>query len=291
MNFSSNLFITLCMFMSIVQAFSQCTVEIGEEKSICTNLFGVDSTYLGDDLVISGNSGPYKYKWETSAQIGSNFIHASTYLNDTSLSNPLLHTYGPDTLDFKLTVTDDNLETCSDSLRVIFSVWFLKLQHYNVYIEPGDSMNFFDGTLAEGSRPPFEYEWNPSGSVHNPDSLYSWASPVEDTEYFLTLTDSLGCEFVTPTLYYVWVGNLNNTEQYRTHPLPFPNPVQNEISVPNFNEIQRVSICDPTGNKVHAPHSHTGEFLTINVEGLATGTYYMTVYSPDFPRRFKFIKE
>jgi hypothetical protein len=274
-------------------AFAQCTVEAGEDFSICTDFWGIDTTHIGSNLQVVGGTLPYTYTWETQASIGSNFIYASDYLNDTSSANPKIFTKGPDILDFRITITDANQIQCFDSVRVIFSSWILQMTWYDVYINLGDSMSFFDQGLFDGTRPPFQYSWNPPDYVSNPNSLFSYASPVSDTEYSVEITDAVGCKFQTPPLYYVWVNSLGQIEKRENKDiLLYPNPSNGIINiVSEKSSLDDVTIFDLKGNILLSEKWINKTKSTVDLSNFSSGRYILKVHSDGSNKVFPILIE
>ncbi len=45
-----------------------------------------------------------------------------------------------------------------------------------------------------GGRPPYSYRWEPAAIIANPNMKATTSVPSQETEYFVTITDSLGCQ-------------------------------------------------------------------------------------------------
>lgn len=45
-----------------------------------------------------------------------------------------------------------------------------------------------------GGRPPYSYRWEPAALIANPNLKATSSVPTRETEYFVTITDSLGCQ-------------------------------------------------------------------------------------------------
>ena len=59
-------------------------------------------------------------------------------------------------------------------------------------INTGDSALIFPTIF--GGIPPINYSWSPSNLLSNPTDYSAWASPIVNTTYIVTLTDSVGCQ-------------------------------------------------------------------------------------------------
>ena len=194
-------------------SFSQCLVTTGADLVSCPD----DSIFMGGNLTTSGFTPPLTYAWETHRQwvIGSHTFNyfASDFLDDTTSANPKLISQEEGVLNFKLTVTDVNGLSCSDSIGVHFSNFMYTLADaWNYYITEGDSIWLNGFQNIAGTVPPFQYVWKPSTGLSDSTSLGFWAKPKVTTLYKLQITDSLGCSATGNGSYRVHVNPLSVDE-------------------------------------------------------------------------------
>lgn len=205
-------------------AFGQLTANAGKDTAICLTALGYDTLAIGGDPTASGGTGPYTYVWSTTYQLGSHTYGASSFLDDTSFSNPRIIMPTDDFLNFKLTVTDKEGSSASDSITIQFSR-FIDLALECIYvIHVGDTVSLFS-SITKGLGP-LTFSWSPyyhitDTAVSNP---YAW--PETTTEYHVYATDSIGCVSEPQTCSVIV--NPTGTIQIKNNPLKsivFPNPV------------------------------------------------------------------
>ena len=70
----------------------------------------------------------------------------------------------------------------------------------------------------------------------------------------------------------------------------YPNPAVNSMKIESGADIYSVDICDMTGNVVKSIKSNSGNIANVNLEGLATGMYFIKVRSQNGTSLTKIIK-
>lgn len=238
--FFHKIFFFLFLFSFYNSSFSQCTANAGKDTIICLGLNGMDTVYLGGTPSAQSGIPPYTYTWSCDYWMGGGTLHftASDFLDDTSIANPrLVNSIGEsDSLMFFLTVNDNAGNTCFDSVKIIFSSYVYGLTEYGLYIEEGDSVQFYGISSVGGGISPFSYTWFPGDGLSDIHDLSAWASPDSTTFYCLTVTDAVGCVSGCNPLYRVYVypmGIENSNDDNKLE--VFPNPTSDFITV-NFNK-------------------------------------------------------
>jgi hypothetical protein len=70
----------------------------------------------------------------------------------------------------------------------------------------------------------------------------------------------------------------------------FPNPVKNVANISYSETIDKIELFNALGQMVHT-QSYQAQQAIVNIESLATGTYFMTIYSGQKIARHKILKE
>ena len=246
--YSAIVFVFLANF-----GFGQCLVNLGSDLAYCKG----DSLHLADNLITSGFTAPLTFTWETHRQwqIGSHTLHAfaSDYIDDTTSANPKLTGIESDFIHFKLTVTDVNGLSCSDSVIVLFSGFMFTLASpRNYFINEGDSVFCSGWQNIAGTVPPFTYLWYPTHGLTDSTSLTFWAKPTTTTLYRLIVTDSLGCSEMGPGSYRVHVNKLSVDRNLAAKFSVYPNPAKGKVRIKNGSglEVEQINLCDLSGRTV-----------------------------------------
>ncbi len=127
-----------------------------------------------------GGKPPYTYHWSPEAG-----------LNDPGSSNPSFvatsrQTYIVQVLDAFGCVAQDSVDVFTGRQTSVNA-------GRDTAICFGHSVRL--NPLVAGTFRPYRYRWDPPYSLDNPSVLTPLATPAAATEYILTVTDSLGCEF------------------------------------------------------------------------------------------------
>ncbi|MCB9234746.1 MAG: hypothetical protein H6581_24045 [Bacteroidia bacterium] len=160
-----------------VEVFPGVTADAGADMNLCEG----DSVQIGGSPAGSGGTGPLSYGWEPSAGLSS-----------VTVSNPMASPNS--STSYVLTVTDSLGCSARDTMSILF--------YQRPMVEAGaDSAIDCDSSLVLGGNPSgsggtgsLTYSWTPGGSLNNSFAANPVASPGVTTLYWLTVTDSLGCE-------------------------------------------------------------------------------------------------
>lgn len=160
----------------LVVVASQITVNGGPDRFIC----------FGDTIQLGGNpTAP------------SNVTIAwtpSTYLNDSTIQNPLA--FPSNTTTFYVTVTSD---TCKGYDTVVVNVMPLPniTKSSNITICVGDT-----GVIWAGGG--VSYSWSPQGLIVNPNKDTVKVFPQDTTTFYVTVTDANGCSVIDSVIVYTY---------------------------------------------------------------------------------------
>ncbi len=237
----------------VLFANAQLFINAGNDTIMCVD---VDTIQLGATPTALGGSPPYNYTWETSYTIGVNTFYASTFLNDTTSSNPILiaHLSNQESLIFKLTLTDNSMNSAIDSVVIRFSEFYSTLNDNFATINQGDSVQLLH-TIGGGISP-FTYQWSPNYNLSDYTAELPWAKPDTTTFYVFTITDSTGCQTNFGDIFEVYVNpSVIEKEIENTEILVFPNPTSTKVFVEIKNEECRmnnaeISVFDIYGKEV-----------------------------------------
>ena len=193
-----NLALFAFLFFCFAQAaIAQCTVNLGEDIHLCSNLQeGLPPTTLGNQLVVSNATAPYTYAWSIAPiepYFGTTNLHASTFLDDTTLANPSLVGLWEDSLTFFLQVEDVNQQVCYDTVIVSASLFGTHLGTLTFHINVGDSVLLFGGPNVTSNYPIDSLVWRPSIGLSDSTIAQPMASPPISQDYRCAIWDSQGC--------------------------------------------------------------------------------------------------
>ena len=261
-------------------SLSQCIANAGSDTTLCVGMWGIDPTILGGSPAASGGTAPYTYTWEATIDIGFGILHASDFLDDTTVANPLLISSHTAPITFYLTVTDEPGNSCADTVTIDFSVFTISTAYYEYWMVLGDSVPMFWDSPVTGNHPPLSYDWNPGQYLSDSTILTPWASPLADESYYLTITDSVGCSINAGPFYIVHVEHVGLEQQEKGNLKGiFPNPV--------FSTSTLICEAGPTDKKVLLIFSSKGELVNeieffgqevvISKSDLGCGTFYYKV--------------
>jgi len=149
----------------------------GIDDSICVG----DSILIGDAPTGSGGTPPYTYSWTNGSSLSS-----------PSIANPFAKPGGGITI-YEVTVTDTNGCEARETVKITVPIPIADVVPDNVSICPGDSLII--GGFFLGASPNFIYRWSPGSSLNDSTLPTPIASPVVNTTYLLTVSDTfVGCQ-------------------------------------------------------------------------------------------------
>ena len=222
---------------------------------------------------------PFTYEWSINETIESLDLHASYFLNDTTIPNPYLYPEKDiDSIRFYLKVTEESGEECFDSVLIRFSSVAYTLGNRDAYIALNDSAQLYPG--FEGGIEPLSFSWTPEDYLSNPNEEKPYASPPSDRSYSATMTDSAGCVFKDIDFFNVHVSTnhleeiIYQDDMFSIYPNPTSQNVKIKMDTPNENSLVRYKVLDVTGKTVL---EGTLENNTIGISTLNAGYYSVII--------------
>ncbi|MEL6132076.1 MAG: hypothetical protein AAFR59_01790, partial [Bacteroidota bacterium] len=168
----------------IIQVNPEIEVNPGADTTFCYR----DSLILGGSPTGAGGTGILTYLWTPTTAITG---------GGETTPNPIIYQLD-DTLIYTVYVTDSL--GCVDSARVSVQ------ENPEIFVDAGplDSLCFLGQTTLTGnvtgggpfiSQNPYQYSWNPSSLVVDPNALTTPTLPLDTSyQFFLTAVDSVGCQ-------------------------------------------------------------------------------------------------
>ena len=208
--------IIILFFFIRIFSFAQLSVDVGLDTTFCSGLFlnNPDTIFIGERVSVFGGTKPYSFYWSCKVQLSNRSLHASDFLNDTSLLNPYFIDvyFNNEWITFKLKVVDSMGNSAIDSLCIRFSSFGYSLQYYKMEIDEGDSISFLGIPFINGGIQPLFYSWYPSVFLSDSTDLAAYARPDSSIEYNLYAIDSLGCKSDTVPFYNIKVNKASIIE-------------------------------------------------------------------------------
>lgn len=271
--------VVLITTFSVNSISAQLTAEAGEDRIRCE----ADSIQIGGAFSATGGSAPYSYSWETTYVLGGGVLvfHANIFLNDTTLSNPLVvdAASNMESLTFKLTITDALNNTATDSMKVTFSGFVSHLGDNFAHINQGDSVQVLHS--LGGGISPLTYQWSPDYNLSNSALESPWAKPDTITYYVCTITDSAGCVSSFGDVFEVYVNPLSiDKEGLNNNLRVYPNPSSNILIIENLGQQKDdlfLEIRSATGKFVLAQKVTGFEKTTVNTSQIPVGIYFVVI--------------
>ena len=195
-----NTFSIILSLISLVDVNAQVVTNAGIDIHSCDMDTNANAILIGGSPSAANGTLPYTYSWSIAPiELGfpgsGLFLSASDILNDTTVANPILiERYAASSINFFLKVTDATGIISYDTCKVSFSNFMQHLMNFSWLIYPGDSAFINVGSNLSGGVGTLTYLWQPSNCLS--DSTLEtdfWARPSTTTNYFVTVTDSLGC--------------------------------------------------------------------------------------------------
>ncbi|NNC85562.1 MAG: T9SS type A sorting domain-containing protein [Bacteroidia bacterium] len=225
---------------------------------------------------VIGGTPPYSYSWNT------------TPVQTTSTIQNLVHGF------YTVTITDSNLCTKTITVEVRTPT---AMNVFGIPTQPSPTGSNTGGIdlLVSGGVAPFTYLWSNGSTLED-------IAGVPAGVYYCTVIDRNGCaELLVMTL----VDAPSNLNQPTTTKNPglsqirvFPNPANGYINVDFQSDMtgwQSLQVFDALGKKVvdkeHYLSSQGRNSLTINLENLDAGIYFLEVVNENSKNNFKIIIE
>ena len=149
--------ITFMLVLQFVSLNAQFSVDAGRGLIVCISAHGIQNEYsLGGSPTIRQGVAPFKIEWSANHTWAGMKFTASTFLNDTSISNPIISSEASflgnnNMVKFYLKVTDVNQNVRFDSTIVRFSRFVSSGTGGSRFLPLGDSLRIYSG-IGEDQR-------------------------------------------------------------------------------------------------------------------------------------------
>ncbi len=263
------------------------TVTIGN-KSTCSGT----AIYLGSDLEIEGGSGNFSYTWTPSNLLDNSTIANPKFINPTTTTN------------FTLKVKDNISGTIVEKTITVTVANSAPKAVVQSFLTRKESLGSFDLNTTVSNRSgtePFLDLWHNSNYEELESSIVD--PPKGLTKYYYKIQDATGCQsnFKRLMVYTVSGRDISEEDIQLSSNLTFavfatPNPADKYLELVVLleqNEDITVKISDIVGNTLHTEsiNSHSTEITQqIDVESLASGTYFIYVQTSNDIAVHKFVK-
>ena len=277
------IFVISGFLLTPVNIVAQCIADAGPDTVVCSDLNGTIPLKIGGYPTASGGTPPYTYIWETNKVVtigGTTYtIFASTFLNDTTISNPTIMWGNFDSLIFHVTIHDANGIKCTDSVLVRFSFFYSTLEDKRRTILQGDSVQLYSNVF--GGIPPLSYQWEPVYKLSDPSIPSPWAKPDTSTSYLNFVTDFAGCRVTDMDAFEVSVIPVSVINQEHVNNLISinPNPVIDQSTIQLNCDLQNIEfqIFNTNGKIVKSIKPDRKRFILSKGE-FNTGIYFYRLF-------------
>ncbi len=275
--FRISVFISLIFLLVTKVSFAQLVADAGPDQVYC-NWFDTTYIVLGGDPTASGGIEPYTYMWGVDHPWG-----IEVFVDDPTLANPLMlypPPVGQSVWQLYLTVTDADQNVSMDTVEVVFSEFMMHTGHYIFTIDLGDTICFPEPNTF-GGFPPQEYLWRPNHGLIDSIGWSMCAAPEYTTNYYVVLTDSVGCVINGSPFVLVIVNPVDIDEQAkaRNEINLFPNPAHDFITIdidPGIQGVLMFRLFDQQGVLVFQEQLHDRQ-SGFDLSGLSSGLYVYNI--------------
>jgi hypothetical protein len=241
-----------CVSQSTIMVTQSDGVELLDAEACAENLpYAVDATIVGG----------VSYAWSDGSS------NASLDLNTTGV--------------YYVTTTDDQGCVSSDSLM------FEAIDVPDADIDETHTGNFFFfssmGSANVGSNASYVWDFGDGSApstVANPQHQFPWANPSAPVAYTVTLIIENACGTdqkqmtVTPNI--LGVNEINDAVSYKVYPNPSNGVVNIEFNGTVADQAS-LRVLDITGRVVSTSNANTNDIHTMDMSGVASGTYILEV--------------
>ena len=271
---------SFCFF----ESNAQCSVSIDDRYFVCVDEANeYDTTYVGTNMTLTGQP-PFIFSWHiyTERTIGpvTLVLTGSDVLNDTTIQYPYIIDPAGSPYEAILTVTDASGCIARDTTIIRQSKASVTLMGAGMYgILQGDSVYINVFSPIFGGIAPVEISWYPPQYVSNPIGVSpGWAFPDTTTEFYMILTDSIGCGYDWFS-FKVSVGYQSVDENELDFIRPSPNPTFGRFRILNSElGVLRYELYDLFGAKLRDGTIDNDE---VDISELPSGTYLIRVFGRD----------
>jgi len=171
--------------------FGQCIANAGKDTALCD--YETNEFQLGGKPTVIGGIEPYTYKWSANLNWSGIFtLTASDLLNDTTIANPKLKETVFGNVIITLEVIDGNNIACKDTINIYSPTWIITLDDKFREVQKNTPVELY--TSVHSGSNILTYLWSPSIGLSNPNIVNPIAITDETRTYYLTITDSAGCQ-------------------------------------------------------------------------------------------------
>lgn len=123
----------------------------------------------------------------------------------------------------------------------------------DIIMDEGNYINIGHDQLATGGYENYQYLWEPAGSLNHPDIPNPIASPSENTEYTVTITDNKNCSVSGNMTVFVNKSTGIDKSNLQMEISLFPNPSQGIFNFSikgSYKGEMKLSITDVKGSVI-----------------------------------------
>lgn len=242
------------------------TVTVNHTLNVhaCNDVYITGSTNVKLYVNVTGGVAPYSYSWTPEET-----------LDDASVYNPTANTLTTTT--YTVTVNDSDNNSASDVVTVYIIEPLTVDAGVDQTINLGESKNLV--IAVSGGVAPYSYSWSPAESLSNATICNPKATPELTTEYIITVTDDQG-NIATDNIIVTVVNTTNIYNEEDNDINIYPNPFNSIINI-SANDFtnKKISIHDISGNNIFVENNYTGKILSVNLNSMPSGMYFVTIYS------------
>jgi hypothetical protein len=264
---------------------AQCTVDAGDDLILCV----MDLTPFTNDTPrlsasVSNAIEPFLASWSTTIETGLisyPFIYASDLLEDTTSLTPYINTqiYNENNalIIFKVEIIDSIGNSCSDSIVIRFSNFFITMIDYHVYKQADDTTSIY--ASVAGGIPPVTYSWFPKDNIDTVSnhSCCPRVWPNQNVMYSAIAIDSGGCSIIADPVWFFHILPSSISSLSQSDISIYPNPTSDFVffkSDRHFQSLQ-VAIVDNSGKIIL---SQTVNHNQVDISRLTKGIYSLMLY-------------
>jgi len=222
----TKLFTMILLIFTSSSLFCQFQIDAGKDTIICGSN---ESLRIGGSPTATGGVEPYTFSWSTEFKDSYYQYHASQFLNDTTIANPILvHpslVSNKDEIKFCLTVKDKNGLQLKDSVVVKVSVMMHTAVLFFQYINVGDTVSLHSNLGPGMGIGPLKYSWTPNYNISDTSAFIPLAWPAINTTYEIVATDSIGCRAYDKSNVWIKPLNVSSLSNSKSQSAIFPNPI------------------------------------------------------------------
>ena len=178
-----------------------------------------------------------------------------------------------------LKITDDLGCQDTDTVLLTTTDFGITLPSYEYSIMKGDSVYLNQGSNVGPGFGSTSYLWQPSHGLSDVNLLSGfWAKPDSSIQYYVTATDSKGCQKTGSPFYFINVNTLEteNVIKENSSIAIFPNPTSDKIFIdtPENLAIEKIELFTTNGKKIA---THQGNLNFVSLKDYPDGVYIIEI--------------